>query len=139
MTDSNTTTSTTAKADAVNSETLTSMVVLLDRDANTSLPATVFDYELPLLDIIYGEDHYEVISEESIEIEDFDVVEAYEGLRRKYQQHEAEFPDLRSVYPSAKAFGKAIGIAAPDNERRQPRSSVVNHRATKSVAKKTAK
>ena len=117
--------------------TIQSLVVVIDRDASTKLPTTIFDYELPYLDVIYGEDHYEIVQEDEVDVPNFDVLEAYEGMRQKYKRHENEFDDVRNVYPDVRAFAKAIGLPAPDAKSVRARSVVVDHR--KPAAKAPAK
>lgn len=115
--------------------TLTQLVVIIDRDASTKLPATIFDYELPILQKIYGEDEIAEYSEEDVEVTAMSANEAHEALRRKYAQH---IDDVLSVYPRPAALAKASGLEVIDegNRGKLAQSTATDHK--KEAAKKTA-
>lgn len=91
--------------------TLTQVVLLIDRDASTKIPVTVFDYEQPLLEEIYGEELVHEVESKEVEVEDFDVQAAYDGLVSKYQTN-AESDRVRKLfYPKARDLEKKLGNA----------------------------
>lgn len=127
--------------------TLTQLIVIIDRDASTKLPATIFDYELPILQRIYGEDQVAEESEEEVEVGYMTANEAHEALRRKYAQH---INDVLAIYPRPAALGKVTDLEVVDegNRGKLSQSSVTVHKkestkapaktAKKTAAKKTA-
>jgi len=120
--------------------TLTQLVVIIDRDASLKLPATIFDYELPILEAIYGEDQVYVDSEEDVEVAVMTANEAHEALRRKYAQHVNE---VLAIYPRPATLGKATSLEVVDegNRGKLSQSAVTDHKkeAAKTASKKTAK
>jgi hypothetical protein len=132
--------------DELETVTLTQLVVIIDRDASTKLPATIFDYELPILQRIYGEDQVAEESEEDVEVASMTANEAHEALRRKYAQH---IDDVIAVYPRPAALAKVSGLDVVDegNRGKLAQSTVTDHKklapkpatkSTKKTAKKTA-
>lgn len=124
--------------------TLTQLVVIIDRDASLKLPATIFEYELPILQAIYGEDQVYVAEEDDVEVEAMTANEAHEALRRKYAQH---INEVLAIYPRPASLGKATDLDVVDegNRGRLSQSAVTDHKkeaakktATKKTAKKTA-
>ena len=118
--------------------TLTQLVVIIDRDASTKLPATIFDYELPILQRIYGEDQVYEHSEEDVEVEAMTANDAHEALRRKYAQH---IDDVLVVYSRPGALAKASGLEVVDegNRGKLAQSTATDHKkaaAEKAAAKK---
>jgi len=94
----------------VSTTTLKQYTILIDRDSSTTLPATVFEYERPVLEQIYNEDQLTEYSSESVKVEDFDVEKAYDGLKTKYRSPEGTIA-LKTIYPNLAAFKKAIPAA----------------------------
>lgn len=120
--------------------TLNQLVVIIDRGADLKLPTTVFEYELPVLERIYGEDAISVDSEEEVDVPAFTANEAYEVLRSKYGPRHLE--DVQAVYPRPSALGKASGLEVEEDTTRgkRPQSLVTDHKKVAAkVAKKPAK
>ena len=120
--------------------TLTQLVVIIDRDASMKLPATIFEYELPILQRIYGEDQVHEDSEEEVEVAAMTANEAHESLRRKYAQH---IEDVIAIYPRPAALAKASGLEVIDegNRGKLAQSTVTDHKkvAAQKAAAKPAK
>lgn len=90
--------------------TLKQLTILIDRDASTTLPATVFEYEMPLLEQIYNEEQLSEHESKSVKVEDFDVEKAYDGLKTKYRSPEG-IAALKTIYPNLTTFKKAVPAA----------------------------
>ncbi|WP_312237314.1 hypothetical protein [Stenotrophomonas sp.] len=92
--------------------TLTFVLLLIDRDASTKIPVEVPDYEQSILEEIYGEDLVFEHSSREVEVEDFDVQKAFDGLVSKYQTT-AEGDRARKVlFPKLRDLEKRLGIKA---------------------------
>lgn len=88
---------------------IVSVVAVIDRDATVKLPVTVFEYELPVLEAIHGEESVSVHSSKEVRIPDgFNAAEAYNALLRKYPQHHDA---VRSVYPRAATLARSAGLS----------------------------
>lgn len=89
--------------------TLNQCVVIIDRDAQTKLPATVFEYEVPVLEELYGEENISIHSETDVEVDttDFRAVDAYAGLINKYSQH---VDIVKRVYPRVRTLARESGL-----------------------------
>lgn len=95
---------------------IVSVVAVIDRDATVRLPVTVFEYELPVLEAIHGEENVSVHSSREVRIPDgFNAAEAYNALLRKYPQHHDA---VKSVYPRAASLARNSGLsyAAADEQ-----------------------
>jgi hypothetical protein len=129
-----------ASAEAEDILTLTQLVVIIDRGADIKLPTTIFAYELPILEAIYGEELVAVVDEEDVEVPAFTANEAHDALRRKYAQN---IEVVTGVYPRPSVLGKASGLDVEDDagKGKLQQSSVTDHKkatAKKTAAKKTA-
>ncbi|MGE8247286.1 MAG: hypothetical protein ACN6RA_14825 [Stenotrophomonas maltophilia] len=92
--------------------TLTFVLLLIDRDASTKIPVEVPDYEQSILEEIYGEELVFEHSSREVEVEDFDVQKAFDGLVSKYQST-AEGDRARKVlFPKLRDLEKRLGIKA---------------------------
>lgn len=88
---------------------IVSVVAVIDRDATVKLPVTVFEYELPVLEAIHGEESVSVHSSKEVRIPDgFNAAEAYNALLRKYPQHH---DTVKSVYPRAATLARSAGLS----------------------------
>lgn len=123
-------------ADVADSAALRQVTVLIDRDANTRIPAVVLGYEVPAMIEIYGEDRVFVIEEADFDDDDFDVEKAYDGLKTKYRKHEAA---LRQTYRSLGDFARVIGVKAPSGVTTSTRDKQSMQKDRKKATKKTAK
>lgn len=92
--------------------TLTFVLLLIDRDASTKIPVEVPDYEQSILEEVYGEELVFEHSSREVEVEDFDVQKAFDGLVSKYQAT-AEGDRARKVlFPKLRDLEKRLGIKA---------------------------
>lgn len=135
----NETTNQNAVAESEDVITLTQLVVIIDRGADIKLPTTIFDYELPVLEAIYGEELIAVVDEDEVEVPAFTANEAHDALRRKYAQN---IDAVLGVYPRPASIGKATILEVEDDngKGKLQQSSVTDHKkatAKKTVAKKT--
>lgn len=114
----------------------TQLIVLIDRDAGTKLPATIFDYELPVLQEIYGEEQIFEVEEDIVEVDYFTANDAYDALRRKYSQH---MDAVLRAYPRVQALAKSSGLAfVADQDNGKLKQSQITDHAKSAPAKKTA-
>lgn len=106
--------------------TLTFVLVLIERDSSTKIPAEVPEYELDIIERIYGEDMIEVVERNERSVESFDAETALNALRNKYEKFEGI---VDAVFPSARAFARATGaeLGERSDVRREPQSLVVDH------------
>ncbi|KIQ21550.1 hypothetical protein [Xanthomonas campestris] len=92
--------------------TLTQVTLLIDRDASTKIPVVVFDYEQPLLEEIYGEDLVHEQEAKDVEVEDFDVQAAFDGLVSKYGGNSESDRVRKMFYPKVRDLEKKLGFSA---------------------------
>ncbi|WP_315386601.1 hypothetical protein [uncultured Stenotrophomonas sp.] len=90
------------------------VLLLIDRDASTKIPALVPEYEQPILEEIYGEDLVHELEDQAkdIEVEDFDAQKAFDGLVAKYQPTPEGDRARKFFYPKLRDLEKKLGIKA---------------------------
>lgn len=118
--------------------TVPQLVVLISRDSTVTIPVTCFEYELPVLEEIHGEENVTIDSQEDVEVDAFNAAEAYQQLQAKYPQH---LEAIRIVYRSPKALAKETGLAyedGDDNKVRKQSATVVHHDKKPAATKKAA-
>lgn len=108
------------------------VLLLIDRDASTKIPAFVPEYEQQILEEIYGEDLvHEVESEaKDVEVEDFDTQKAFDGLVSKYQPTAEGDRARKFFYPKLRDLEKRLGIkagAADKAQGKQPAKAQEGH------------
>lgn len=109
------------------------VVVTIDKGANVKTAVTVPDYEVPILEAIYGEEN---ISEDTHDEFDGEVPETatdvHLKLLSKYKSHPEE---VHAVYPSPAALAKESGLPhdRSDSRRGGAKASVAtdNRKSTK--------
>lgn len=93
------------------------VLLLIDRDSSTKIPAFVPDYEQPILEEIYGEELVHEVPAEAkdVEVEDFNVQKAFDGLVSKYQStpegdhaRKLYFSKVRDLEKKLKALGVKV-------------------------------
>lgn len=90
--------------------TLTYVLLLLDRDASTKIPVEVPDYEQLILEEIYGEEQVFEHSSREVEVEDFDVQKAFDGLVSKYQSTPEGDLARKQLFPKVRDLEKRTGV-----------------------------
>lgn len=85
---------------------VTILVVNVSRDSSTTTPTTVYEHELPILELIHGEESVWVVRERE-GTTPMNAAEAHAQLLAKYRQHQDE---VKSIYPSPKALQRASGL-----------------------------
>lgn len=96
--------------------TLALLTLLIDRDSSTKVPVTVFDYERAILEELHGEELVYEVSAKDIEIKDFDVQKAYEGLKSKYQRNKESEIAFKRIYPNVRDLARRVGIKAASDK-----------------------
>lgn len=93
---------------------LTQVTLLIDRDATTKIPVVVYDYEQAILEEIYGEEQvFEVESSaKQVDVPDFDVKAAFDGLVNKYGSDAEADRARKSLFPKLRDLEKRIGVTA---------------------------
>ena len=109
---------------------VTQLVLLIDRDSSTTLPVTVFEFEKPILEELYGEDLISVHEEKEVDLAEFDPEAAYDGLKSKYSRSVEGSAAIKRIYPSLSAFKKA----APPATSASPKGSDDGDMSGKTVA-----
>ena len=108
-----TTTTTTRKAAPAKAEKTMTMTVLhvnIVRDPMVKIAAEIFEHELPILEALNGPDNVEVISEEDVEVANFNVVDEYDRLRRKYRKLD-QGAAIDALGRTPATLAKRLGIA----------------------------
>lgn len=99
------------------------VLLLIDRDASTKIPVMVPEYEQTILEEIYGEELVHEVEGQGkdLEIEDFDVQKAFDGLVSKYQStaegdlaRKQLYPKVRDLDKRLKALG--VKVASKDDD-----------------------
>lgn len=90
------------------------VLLLIDRDASTKIPALVPEYEQVILEEIYGEELVHEVEDKAqdIEVEDFDTQKAFDGLVSKYQATAEGDRARKLFYPKLRDLEKRLGIKA---------------------------
>jgi len=101
--------------------TLTYVLLLIDRDASTKIPVEVPDYEQQILEEIYGEDLVFEQSSREVEVEDFDVQKAFDGLVSKYQHTPDGDRARKLLFPKLRDLEKRTGIKAGAQDEAKPK------------------
>ncbi len=93
-------------------KTLTQVTLLIDRDASTKIPVVVYDYEQPLIEEIYGEEMVYEHESKDVEVKDFDVQAAFDGLVSKYGTNDVSDRARKLLYPKLRDLEKRLGFTA---------------------------
>jgi hypothetical protein len=93
-------------------KTLTQVTLLIDRDASTKIPVVVYDYEQPLIEEIYGEELVHEHDSKAVEVENFDVQAAFDGLVSKYGRNAESDLARKRLYPKLRDLEKRLGFTA---------------------------
>ena len=93
------------------------VLLLIDRDASTKIPVMVPEYEQTILEEIYGEELVHEVEGQGkdLEVEDFDVQKAFDGLVSKYQTTAEGDMVRKRLYPKVRDLEKrlkALGVKA---------------------------
>jgi hypothetical protein len=99
-----------AKAPVGDTQTMTILHVNIVRDPMVKIAAEIFEHELPILEALNGEDNIEVVSEEEVEVANFNVVDEYDRLRRKYRKLD-QGSAIDALGRTPATLAKRLGIA----------------------------
>lgn len=83
--------------------------VTVKRDAMTSIPVDVREHEMPILEVLHGDDAIEVVQTMVMDVPDLSVDEEYDRLLRKYALTRTDV--VEKVYPSRRNLADAMGVA----------------------------
>lgn len=93
------------------------VVVTIDKGANVKTAVTVPEYEVPVLEAIYGEEN---ISEESFDEFDGAVPESASEVHLKLlSKYKSHVDEVLSVYPSPSALAKTSGLPHDKSDSRR--------------------
>ncbi len=87
---------------------ITIITAIVDHSAHVKIPVSVFEYELPVLEEIFGQENIQVTGEKTITVDRFNAADAHAALIRKYRQNEAE---VRAVYRGPKSLAKESDLS----------------------------
>jgi len=82
--------------------------VIVERNQNIKIPTVVYDYEIPVLKAIHGDDNIHEQSRAACD-EPFDAKTAYEGLMLKYRDKEEGMSILAGVFRDARDLARYVG------------------------------
>jgi hypothetical protein len=96
--------------DSEETVTLTSVIVMIEFDVMSKPTSRVFDYEVPVLFELHGEDKVSVVeaSAQEVEVPVAEIHEMYDQLTRKYGKKGADA--VRIVYPRVSDLADEIGV-----------------------------
>lgn len=109
--------------------TLPTALVVLSLNEFTKAPLHVFDYELPIIEAIFGaqeDGEWQLVEEGEVSLDEFDAASAYEGLKARWGSYEGDGYALRSIYRDPRDFAKKVGADAPTDERLRSRALIVD-------------
>lgn len=97
---------------------LRTVTLLVNLNASTSAPTTVFEYEVPVLEEMHGASDYGGVKEVAsgaLEVDTDDAAGLYEQLKARYRGKAGE-EAMRVVYPSLRSFEAALkaSVVKPD-------------------------
>ncbi len=87
---------------------ITIITAIVDHSAHVKIPVSVFEYELPVLEEIFGQENIQVTGEKTVTVDRFNAADAHAALIRKYRQNEAE---VRAVYRGPKSLAKESDLS----------------------------
>lgn len=89
---------------------LRTVTLLVNLNASTSAPTTVFEYEVPVLEEMHGASDYGGVKEVAsgaLEVDTDDAAGLYEQLKARYRGKAGE-DAMRVVYPTLSNFKEAL-------------------------------
>jgi hypothetical protein len=90
------------------------LTVLIDRDAATKIPTTIYEWEWPILEEIHGEGQViEIDARPSVTT--MTAGEAYQQLLTKYKHKEAH-ATIKGLWRNAAALGRKTGLPMNDTD-----------------------
>lgn len=103
-------------------DSLVSLDVLVRRDEVTTVPATVFEHELPILRALFGTDFVQEIGRDTVEVADFDANDELARLQRKYNTKERDVVGL--IYGNdPRRIAQEAGVSFKSGDARKPAAS----------------
>jgi hypothetical protein len=91
-------------------KTIKRCLVEINTAPSVTIPDTVYEYEVAVLEELHGEQSVTVVSDKDVPLPDnFDAVDAYTQLERKYKTPKGA-DAIRFVYRNVQALAKASGL-----------------------------
>lgn len=93
---------------------LRTVTLLVNLNASTSAPTTVFEYEVPVLEEMHGASDFGGVKEVasgSLEVDTDDAAGMFEALKAKYRGKAGE-EAIRIAYPNFRTFEAALKASA---------------------------
>jgi hypothetical protein len=87
---------------------ITVITAIIDHSAHVKIPVSVFEYELPVIEEIFGQENVQVTGEKVVSVDRFNAADAHAAMIRKYRQNEAE---VRAVYRGPKSLARESDLA----------------------------
>lgn len=92
---------------------LRTVTLAVKLNATTTSPTTVFEYEVPILEVLHGGSEFSEIKEAgtgTLEVDTDDTAMLFENLKAKYRGKAGE-DAVRQHYPSLRSFEAAVTAA----------------------------
>lgn len=97
------------RAEPKPAERIALLVVLVQGAAGVTTPTTVYEYELPVLEAIHGEENVFVHSEKDVDVPaGLTASQAHAQMLSKYPPKLHD--DVKRVYPTARSLSRASGL-----------------------------
>lgn len=87
---------------------ITVVTAIVDHSAHVKIPVSVFEYELPVIEEIFGSENVLVTGDKVVSVDRFNAADAHATLLRKYRQNEQE---VRNVYRGPKSLAKESDLS----------------------------
>lgn len=95
--------------------------VLILRSEVASISDDVFTHELPILRNVHGEEAVTVVSEDTVEVANFNANDEYARLQRKYKSDKTNAVVL--AYRDARVLADELGVSYSPGEAKKPAKS----------------
>lgn len=87
---------------------ITIVTAIIDHSAHVKIPVSVFEYELPVIEEIFGQENIQVTGQKVVSIDRFNAADAHAALMRKYAQNQDA---VRTIYRGPKSLAKESDLA----------------------------
>lgn len=113
------------QANHTDSHVLKECQLLITKNELAKVPTVVYEHEVPILQVVHGEDRVEIVETWDVEVEGFDVVAEFQRLKARYHQPESDnvVHLIYGVTPDTLAARVGVRLTAAQSARK-PASSV---------------
>lgn len=113
------------QANHTDSHVLKECQLLITKNELAKVPTVVYEHEVPILQVVHGEDRVEIVETWDVEVEGFDVVAEFQRLKARYHQPESDnvVHLIYGVTPDTLAARVGVRLTTAQSARK-PASSV---------------